>query len=338
MQSTGVAATAYTAHREWARRPPDERFASVSALYEAARARRARTEERNVETDQFRTEADGDDDLVLREASGRTVALTHWSFEQLAGIADAPPKYLRTLPAEIASRAINHGLQRQRRDQHQLFANRTAPWTVHAITSPRYARVHHDELAGRVLDLMAEHPAWHLPLGYKDGVYGAERVPSGAYLGDRDMFLFVVDGNRDLEDPTGRSQSGMFRGSSSGTATSAPPPSPWMCSCSAPSAAITSSGAFTTSPPSGAGTWARRFTRRGQDRSTTSAPRSTQTSPLIGRVSSERPLRSSARRARRSSTRSRRGWSCRASTRSRPTGWLKTMNRTRARSGATCRG
>ena len=48
----------------------------------------------------FRTEAD-DNDLVLREASGRTAALTHWSFGQLATIASAPPNYLRTLPAEI---------------------------------------------------------------------------------------------------------------------------------------------------------------------------------------------------------------------------------------------
>ena len=138
----------------------------------------------------------------MREATGRTAALTHWSFEQLAAIAGAPPKYLRTLPAPIASDAINYGLQRPTATQHQLFVDRAAPWTVHAITSSRYARVHHDELAGRVLDLMADHPAWHLPLGYKDGVYGAERVPSGAYLGDRDMFLFLVDGNRDLDDPT----------------------------------------------------------------------------------------------------------------------------------------
>src|SRR5215471_20256148 len=35
-----------------------------------------------------------------------------------------------------------------------------------------------------VLALMAQHPAWHLPLGYKDGEYGAEQLPSGAYLGD----------------------------------------------------------------------------------------------------------------------------------------------------------
>jgi hypothetical protein len=80
------------------------------------------------------------------------------------------------------------------------------------MTSPRYARVHHDELAGRVLDLMALHPAWHLPLGYKDGEFGAQKVPSGGYLGDRDMFLFLVDGNRDLEDPTDRSHAGLFRG------------------------------------------------------------------------------------------------------------------------------
>ena len=138
--------------------------------------------------------------------------LTHWSFEQLATIAGAPPKYLRSLPASIASAAINHGMSRQSRAQHQLFVDDTAPGTVRAITSPRYTRVHHDELADRVLDLMASHPAWHLPLGYQDGVFGAPRVPSGAYLGDRDLFLFLVDGNRDLDDPTDGSRSGLFRG------------------------------------------------------------------------------------------------------------------------------
>src|SRR2546428_1834315 len=205
------AVTAYTAHREWAPRPPDDRYASVHALYEAARARRQQLEERPIETGEFRTEA-VDDDLAFRESSGRTANLTHWSFGQLATIAGAPPSYLRTLPAPIASSAINYGLERVRREQHQLFVEDTAPWTVHAITSPRYARVHHHELAARVLDLMAGHPEWHLPLGYKDGEFGAERVPSGAYLGDRDMFLFLVDGNRDLDDPTDRSHAGLFRG------------------------------------------------------------------------------------------------------------------------------
>ena len=148
MNGIGVSAvTAYTAHREWASRPPDERYASVHALYEAARARRIRTEERTIETVALRTEAVGADALALRDTSGRQAALTHWSFEQLAGIAGAPPKYLRTLPAAIASDAINYGLHRQRREQQQLLVDRDEPWTVHAVTSPRYARVHHDELA-----------------------------------------------------------------------------------------------------------------------------------------------------------------------------------------------
>ena len=204
--------TAYTAHREWARRPPDERYASVHALAEAARARRIRTDARITETVDLQVQAVTADALAISDRSGPSRALTHWSFEQLAGLAAAPPAYLRTLPAPIAADAINYGLQRTDRAQHQLYADRDEPWTVHAITSPRYARVHHDELADRVLDLMAQHPAWHLPLGYKDGVFGAERVPSGAYLGDRDMFLFLVDGNRSLDDPTDGSQAGLFRG------------------------------------------------------------------------------------------------------------------------------
>src|ERR687888_188395 len=66
MTGTGVSAvTATTAHREWARRPPDERFASVHALYEAARARRQRT---------FRTEALDPDDLALSNCSPMAVA------------------------------------------------------------------------------------------------------------------------------------------------------------------------------------------------------------------------------------------------------------------------
>ena len=161
---TGIsvsAVTAYTAHREWASRPPDERYASVQVLYEAARTRRARIEERITETVNLRTEVVGDDDLAIRNTSGRTAALTHWSFGQLATLASAPPSYLRTLPAAIASSAINYGLQQFARDEHQLFIERTTPWTVHAITSPRYARVQQHELARPVLDHKAQHPAWH---------------------------------------------------------------------------------------------------------------------------------------------------------------------------------
>src|SRR5687768_11504870 len=147
MQSIRVpAVTASTAHREWASRPADERFTSVAALRDAARARREGTEERDVETSRLRTEVISDDGLVVRQTSGRTSALSHWSFEQLAAIAGAPPKYLRTLPASIASSAINHGLTENGRAAQRLFTDRDEPWTIRAVTSTKYARVHHDEL------------------------------------------------------------------------------------------------------------------------------------------------------------------------------------------------
>ena len=58
MHGTGLSTmTAYTAHREWTTRPPDERFDSVQALYQAARTRRLSTEERRIETVEFSGDA-----------------------------------------------------------------------------------------------------------------------------------------------------------------------------------------------------------------------------------------------------------------------------------------
>ena len=206
------AVTAYTAHREWASRPPDERYASVHALYEAARARRQQLEERTIETGEFRTEAVGRRSRVSRNVG---------SHRHSDALEFRPARDHRRRAAKLPSNAARRRSRPARSttgcrgsSAHSISCSSTdtAPWTVHAITSPRYARVHHDELASRVLDLMAQHPAWHLPLGYKDGEFGAEKVPSGAYLGDRDMFLFLVDGNRDLDDPTDRTHAGLFRG------------------------------------------------------------------------------------------------------------------------------
>ena len=124
--------------------------------------------------------------------------------------------------------------------------------------------MHHDELTARVLDLMAQHPAWSLPLGYKDGVFGAERVPSGAYLGDRDMFLFLVDGNRDLDDPTDTSHAGLFRGfvlRNSDVGAAALTLDVFLFRAICGNYII---WGFSTSSASGADTWARRFRTRGR--------------------------------------------------------------------------
>lgn len=76
-----------------------------------------------------------------------------------------------------------------------------------------------------------------------------------------------------------------FADSFSETAMWEPPPCPWMCSCSASSAAITSSGASSTWPVSDAARWGRRFRMRGPTRSRASASPSTPTPCTIARCS-----------------------------------------------------
>ena len=158
---TGIsvfAVTAYTAHREWASRPPDERYASVQALYEAARARRQRIEERTIDSGDFRTEAD-DDDLVLRETSGRTAALTHWSFGQLATIASAPPNYLGVGPLNASRHQLR--LERVRREQNQFSRGHRTVDRHGSIT----ASAAFISRAGRPGARLMAGPEWHLPLG-----------------------------------------------------------------------------------------------------------------------------------------------------------------------------
>jgi hypothetical protein len=89
--TTASTITARSAHREWATRSPDERLASVHALHEAARARRLGTMERRIDAGALGTMAVTDNELALRHPVYGTAPLTHWSFEQLATIAGAPP-------------------------------------------------------------------------------------------------------------------------------------------------------------------------------------------------------------------------------------------------------
>src|SRR2546422_11642612 len=89
---------AYTAHREGARRPPDERYVNVEHLYDAARTRRRGTEERLSETGNLHVQPVAADPLAIGDRHRQTSARTHWSFEQLSGVPGAPRTYRRTLP------------------------------------------------------------------------------------------------------------------------------------------------------------------------------------------------------------------------------------------------
>lgn len=212
---------AMSAHVEWACRPADERYQSVTSLRDVARARQRVSAAVNRKIEHFHF-ADHDGAVVMNGKGNTPVLLSNWSFQQACAIAGAPSNYLRTLPAGLAAQNLNAGMARpdMARDEHMLFVERISnngplcheTFQLRAITSPDYGRIYNADIADALVRVQESHPAWQLPMGYANGEWGGPLVPSGAYLGDRDMFVMLIDGNRSIDDPTDSSNQGLFRG------------------------------------------------------------------------------------------------------------------------------
>ena len=90
---------------EWFSRPDDERFLSLTDLYDVVRARADRATTRVVDSKAIRVEARSDSperrSLMVPDEE-RPVAPTNWAFGQLCSLVGAPASYLRELPAALA--------------------------------------------------------------------------------------------------------------------------------------------------------------------------------------------------------------------------------------------
>jgi hypothetical protein len=98
---------------EWFARPADERYLSLSTLYDHVHRRTERSRTRVVESALIHVEANRNDperlSLVLPGVD-TPVTPTHWSFGQLASLVGAPATYLRQLPAPLAAINLQYGL------------------------------------------------------------------------------------------------------------------------------------------------------------------------------------------------------------------------------------
>lgn len=197
------------AHRQWASRPADERFQSVEALLNNARASRANGRPAAAKWGELEVALTSAGAPVLVGKSGGHAALSNWAFRQLASRVGAPARYLEKLPADLASDCLNAGiagLSDPEAEARLLLDGSTGRPTVRALTSDSYSRIWDADIIER---LSALGGGWKLPLGYANGQWGAELVPSGAYRGDRDFFLFLVNEDRKVNDG---SAEGLSRG------------------------------------------------------------------------------------------------------------------------------
>ena len=227
----------YAANRQWSTRPADERFWGLQDLASHLEKERAREQEKKICITDVQAIVRGED-ILLRGPEGKPATLTNWSFGQLCKKANgAPASYLQGLPAKLATTCLNHGLSHRSTENDpddnaecKLLLHRNGGLQVRAITGPNYSRIWDERVIKSIqpaLDL-----GWRIPparpavadprarkatkadiLPNQEGFALSVKVgdmiaPAGVYRGDRDMFIFLVNPERIIDD----GNQGLMRG------------------------------------------------------------------------------------------------------------------------------
>jgi hypothetical protein len=213
------------ASNQWASRPNDERFATHIDLLNFLGRRREQSKEFDVDLSGMSAE-ESDGELKLR-IGGQSLGMTNWGFNQVCSNAGAPASYLSSLPPHLAAQCLNQTMLTGYSDSEGRVLVDTTGSRVRALTSRSYGRVWDYDLAARTHDLTGK--GWKVPparpasrnapgareataadcLGSSLVKPGDIIAPAGLYAGDRDMFIFMVNEDRRLDDG---SDGGMSRG------------------------------------------------------------------------------------------------------------------------------
>jgi hypothetical protein len=196
---------------EWFSRPDDERYLSLTELYDAVKARADRAKARTVESSAVRVEASRDNvELLSLIVPGQDapIAPTHWSFGQLCSLVGAPATYLRQLPAPLAGINLQHGLLSHRAELVKTLETDDGRVELRAVTGPDYGRIWDHELVAAVMKIAGNgigDTMWKVP-GVLDWAtmrhnpfVDVTKDTTTLYASDRDVFLFLVDDTHPIE-------------------------------------------------------------------------------------------------------------------------------------------
>ena len=196
---------------EWFSRPDDERYLSLTDLYDAVRRRADRAQTRTVESRAVKVEASRDSaERLALIVPGRDepVVPTHWSFGQLCTLVGAPSSYMRQLPAPLAGINLQHGLLSHRAELVKTLEADDGRVELRAVTGPDYGRIWDHELVAAVRKIAGNGTGdtrWKVPgvLDWNTMTHNSfvdiTTDTTTLYASDRDVFLFLVDDTHPIE-------------------------------------------------------------------------------------------------------------------------------------------
>ena len=183
-------------------RPTDESYDSMEAIVEALESRERNSIEVNVNRDALNVVSSMGSLCMHDPKSDTEFGLNEWSFSQLCQNSRVPKAIVNTLTSETAARVLNERKRFYKSGNGKLLAQQGANGlTTRALYSESYARVPDLDVLTKVKDISNE--GGFMPGGHIAGKSGvgisAEqatlmgiRKASGLYLGERDIFLFMI--------------------------------------------------------------------------------------------------------------------------------------------------
>lgn len=209
--STSNATINTAASRQWATRPDDQRFTSLTDLHNFTEGQRNASRARVVSTGQVRVRADQNADSLhivnSSQQDGPGLTPTHYAFGQLASLVKAPAGYLRTLPAPLAADCLNLGLIRRDVEEVGLLMTRgEGQIDLRAATGPNYGRVWNSTITRALLDRFGDGVTgdWRVPGEFGKALPEVTKDNTTLFASDRDMFVFLADETRRIDVPNRR--------------------------------------------------------------------------------------------------------------------------------------
>lgn len=216
----------FKAHYQWATRPADQRFASLTELYKVTKAYATQSGEKLVPVKQLHVQDEGNDLVLQRihtamskdKRQPQPARFTNWAYKQLCTRISAPAEYVASLPAQLASKCLNAGLTRynadttsNRADTLNLLFHVNGGLVLRALTTEIYERFWNYELAERLLQLEAK--GWE-PARPDFNADDNAKNQTAVYASDHDMFVFLRMRNCYVQQPvaTARTERPLYRG------------------------------------------------------------------------------------------------------------------------------